>query len=266
MSFAFSPHSPLRHTYTSFRIPSHVLRRLHSNTARDLSGWTPRQYRLGRGIIWSCVGLSTAVFVLWQYALNPAVASTIQARGDRASADTQIRVRRFLQNNFVLSPGDRLRGRYWTVLTSAFSHQNTFHLLGNMFSLLAFSSALVPGITAPNLVGLMVGSAICGSVAHIYQQKSKPIWQQAGALGASAMVMGLGAAAAMLRPWQQVLLFGFVPMPMILLAPAYVGFDTYMLQSENSRIGHAAHLGGAAFGVIWYIILGRRFGGLLGRL
>lgn len=51
---------------------------------------------------------------------------------------------------------------------------------------------------------------------------------------------------------------------------AYVLVDTYMMQPvgagrSESTIGHSAHLGGAVFGVLYYSVFLRRFGGILGR-
>lgn len=38
-----------------------------------------------------------------------------------------------------------------------------------------------------------------------------------------------------------------------------------VISRTPSPFGHAAHLGGAAGGVIYYALIGRRFGGVLGR-
>jgi membrane associated rhomboid family serine protease len=34
----------------------------------------------------------------------------------------------------------------------------------------------------------------------------------------------------------------------------YAAYDGYYLNSENSRIGHAGHLGGLAFGIGYYLL------------
>lgn len=48
------------------------------------------------------------------------------------------------------------------------------------------------------------------------------------------------------------------------LFPAFVAYDIGYLGSQTSRTGHAAHLGGAAFGAVFYALVLRRLGGPLG--
>lgn len=74
--------------------------------------------------------------------------------------------------------------------------------------------------------------------------------------------MGLGASAAMLAPTANMLLFGIVPVPMWALFAGYTVYDTYYLDNPASRTGHAAHLGGGAFGAIFYTLVLRRLGGI----
>ena len=76
------------------------------------------------------------------------------------------------------------------------------------------------------------------------------------AQGASGIVCGVIAASAMLQPR--------AALPILLLQ---VGFDTFMLINMPDRLGiaHSAHLGGSAAGFVWYVTIGRKFGGLLGR-
>lgn len=135
---------------------------------------------------------------------------------------------------------------------------------------------------------LAVGSACAGSFAWHYQQaptssfkqqKQNPdIWRHAGlrgshdrvititkkmALGASGMVQGIAAAATLLAPVAPIyLMFIPVPIPLFVVTIGYVAYDTYNLDSKTSRIGHSAHLGGFAFGVLYYFLSLRRFGGV----
>lgn len=126
---------------------------------------------------------------------------------------------------------------------------------------------------------LALGSAIVGSYAfHFHRapqettrKTSAGIWQRSGngnvivegwqALGASGMVMGMGGAATLLAPMRQMLVFMF-PAPLFVVTAGYAAADTYFLRSKTSKIGHAAHLGGLAFGFVYYIVSLRRFGGV----
>ncbi len=207
-------------------------------------------------VLWGLVGANTVVFLAWQYA---------DQRHDRKLAAQ-------LSRHFILKTSDPAQGRYWTALTCAFSQVSFPHYLGNMLSLYAFGSVLAsrPGIGAAHIATLALGSAVAGSAGWLYHTASRAPavkgWgqrQEAGAMGASGMVMGLGAAAALLSPRSTMLLFGVVPVPLWALIGAYFALDSFYLD-RGGRVAHAGHLGGLAFGVAFYLLRLRRFGGLLG--
>ena len=97
-------------------------------------------------------------------------------------------------------------GRWWTVLTSSFSHNNFVHFLFNMVTFQAFGTLLarIPGVKGRHLVSLCIGSALASSAAFLADQESKTsnreqsswIWNSArvqqsmAGLGASGVVMG----------------------------------------------------------------------------
>ena len=59
---------------------------------------------------------------------------------------------------------------------------------------------------------------------------------------------------------------GIVPLPMWILLPSYIAWNYYRLSDKRSNVGHAAHLGGAAFGALFYLsVMRARFGGVLPR-
>lgn len=204
------------------------------------------------------MAVNTVVFGSWIYAAN---------QNDR-------RLQQWLSENFTLSAMNWNAGRYYTLLTSAFSHQNFIHFLFNMVAFQAFGSilALVPGVGAMHITSLCIGSAIAGSFAWLYQRNSNPrilngVTGAAGveysALGASGMVMGAGLAATCLMPRAPMaLLFPPVSMPLWALMGLYVGIDMYMLGDGSSRIGHSAHLGGALYGLMYYLGYLRNHGGV----
>lgn len=124
---------------------------------------------------------------------------------------------------------------------------------------------MIYAIKSPlHLGALMLGSAVAGSAGFLYQQASKSTNAPTYALGASGMVMGIGMAAAMLRPKTPMAIFGIVPAPLWAILGGYVAIDSFYLDHPQSRIGHAAHLAGAAFGAAYYLLVLRRFGGVFG--
>lgn len=204
-------------------------------------------------LLWACIGLNVGVFGAWQYSL-----------AGRTSQQWQLR--NFLEKNFVLHTNDFASRRYWTTFTSAFSHIQPYHLLGNMFSLYAFGSVLLGSAIPVVHVGyLLAGSALCGGVGYVFNESQKVQRGPRRALGASGMVMGIGSAAALLAPQTKMLLFGIVPVPLWVLIAGYFAVDSYYLDAQDARTAHSGHLGGLAFGVAYYVLRLRGFGGVLGR-
>lgn len=217
-------------------------------------------------ILWSTIGISAAVFGAWQYGATggaPAGARGWFGQGAVRPTTPQM-VQKFLSQNFLLTSQYVSMGRYWTMLTSAVSHRDINHLLGNMFSLHAFSSVLIYAVRSPvHVASLFVGSALAGSIGFVLQQSNSSSGRYTYGLGASGMVMGVGVAAAMLVPRAQMLIFGIVPARLWMLLGGYIAWDSFYLSSPQSTVGHAAHLGGAAFGALYYTLFLRRFGGIL---
>lgn len=207
------------------------------------------------------IGANAAVFFTWLYA---------DQYQDR-------RLRQRLMNNTTLSWFNWNANRYWTAITSAFSHQNLTHIVFNMMSFNAFASTLIyaggMGIGAPHLLCLYLGSALAGSAAYLYMKQPKrdrrfgpnaqhlPSTNSYG-LGASGAVMGMAAAATCIAPFQRMgLLFLPFSAPAWVFTVGYVALDILWL-GKNDRIGHDAHLGGAVFGAAYYLVALRSYGGV----
>lgn len=61
-------------------------------------------------------------------------------------------------------------------------------------------------------------------------------------------------AFILLQPWTIILVL-FIPAPAILYAVFYVGYSLWMDRRGGDRINHSAHLAGAAFGVMFMLIM-----------
>lgn len=202
-------------------------------------------------MIWTLIGTNTLVFLLWQSAKVA------------AGRDNDFRPLKAMALVSTLSL-DNAEARPYTLLTSCLSHASLGHFLFNMVTLKTFADVLqlFPGIGAGHLLAVCFGSGIAGSVAWIAQQNSTAKAYYADerrALGASGMVMGAGAAATMLLPRAPMNLFFIpVPIPLWIITALYFAVDILSLQTD-SGIGHAAHLGGGAFGIAYYALFLRRF-------
>ena len=228
-------------------------RRIFSRTFASGRGQRPfGAYISAYYTIWGFIGLNAVVFGVWQYGT--------------ANRDRSILTK--LKQNFTISVQNIKEGRWYTLLTAAFSHQLPIHFLFNIVTFHAFGGLLsMVGIGGMRLMSLCVGSALVSSSAQVYQwanDSSDPTRTFRSGLGASGVVMGAAAAATCLVPKAPMqIMFVPVNIPLWVLTVAYVGMDTFYLHS-SSPVGHAAHLGGFVFGACYYATSLRRFGGIWG--
>ncbi|KAJ8612781.1 hypothetical protein MRB53_037252 [Persea americana] len=201
-----------------------------------------------RTIKWIIIGINTVIFGAWSYA---------NQQRDR-------KVLRWLHDNTLCSWYNVNEGRWWTMITSAFSHQGLAHFLFNMFAIDAFTDIIaVSGlVSAPGLICLVVGGAFISSYAQLYNIRSQRSQigsyavEHSSALGASGIAMSLAALSTCIMPRAPMMLF-IIPMPLWALSAGYVAFDLYYRDS-GSRIGHYAHLGGFGFGLAYFLLLTRK--------
>ncbi|OJD35869.1 protease [Diplodia corticola] len=210
-------------------------------------------------LLYGALGLNTAVFVAWKYADRTIPFEIKSEQIDLSKA----RVLQALSTNFFFKDEDLHTGRWWTAITHAFSHASIPHFIFNMVALKTFGDAVIsflPGIRPLSFATLYLGAAIAGSVGWSAQRKqSESPRQVAGAAGASGAISGLAATAALIAPnarWQ--LMFIPIGIPAWAIFSAYIAYSAFYMNDPNSGIGHSSHLGGAAFGAVYYLLVLRR--------
>jgi membrane associated rhomboid family serine protease len=198
-------------------------------------------YNKNMRVVWSFIAVNAGVFLTWQYATS--------------TRPPNIKLYRWLQVNTLTSIAHIKNNKWWTVVTSSFSHISLMHFAFNMISFHAFASylATVPAVRPFHLVSIIFGSSIATSLGF-YEHAQRERSPQRRALGASGVVMGTGAVAAVLRPRAIFLLYGIVPVPLALLVGGYFAIDTFYLDDKTSNIGHAGHIGGATFGFLYAFV------------
>jgi membrane associated rhomboid family serine protease len=105
------------------------------------------------------------------------------------------------------------------------------------------------------LTSIAAAGLVWSTVQMLRGDVSAPVW---GASGACSAVLVLFAFN---WPRQQILLFFVIPMPVWLAAALAVGYDMYHATQQTGNIAFEAHLGGAAFALLYH-----RFGWQLTRL
>jgi membrane associated rhomboid family serine protease len=167
-----------------------------------------------------------------------------------------------MQENFLVSWEGLEEERYWTLLTSVFSHNMFFHILLIMLVLNSFGSLIEVVLGRVRFFIFYLIAGIVSSLCHCLVSAFIIGSPETPALGASGAIVGLVLLFALIFPRQKILIFGLIPMPAIWGALLFVGLDLWGLiaQAEGGGlpIGHGAHLGGAASGIVYYFLFLRR--------
>ena len=141
-------------------------------------------------------------------------------------------------------------GEQFRMFSSGFLHVDLMHLVFNMFTLYMFAPYVIEIVGALYFAYLYFGSLIAGNLLTLYFHKDDYYYR---AVGASGAVMGIIYSAILLEP--NLYMYGFIPG--YIFGFAYFAYSVYMMLNpkQNDNIGHAAHLGGAFFGLIYAVAL-----------
>lgn len=182
------------------------------------------------------MGINVLVYVLWQLAFR---------QGDVA--------RDLMADNFLVSLQAVRAGAVWTLLTSIFSHIDPMHLFANMLALWVFGVPVQQRIGAGAFVHLYLVGGLLASLGHVAYGLATG--SGAPALGASGSVMAIAVVYAALYPKRVLLLNFFIPVPAALAVLGYILLDVFgVLGGLSDNVAHAAHLGGAAYGLVYYLV------------
>lgn len=169
---------------------------------------------------------------------------------------------KFMYENFLVSWSGLEQGRYWTLLTSVFSHNLLFHLLLNMFVLNSFGPIMASTLGTARFLRFYLAAGIFGSLAHAAVSAFILNEPEIPALGASGAISGVILLFSLLYPKQKILMFGFIPVPAVFGALIFIALDIWGVYAQAGGgglpIGHGAHLGGAAAGIFYYFIIRAR--------
>ncbi|WP_124641884.1 MULTISPECIES: rhomboid family intramembrane serine protease [Amniculibacterium] len=145
------------------------------------------------------------------------------------------------------------RGEYIRLISAGFLHGSWSHLLFNMLTLYFFAPIAIQAFGEIGFLIIYLGSIILGNYFCQYLYK-KQSWYSA--IGASGGVSGVLFAAIAILPEIGIYLF-FIPIPIpgYIFGAVYFGYSVYMMLNPNpqDQVGHAAHLGGAFFGLAYAV-------------
>lgn len=174
---------------------------------------------------------------------------------------------RLLDRLILWPPAIDRHKQFDRLVTHGFIHADWQHLLFNMITLYFFGGLVerlfVPYIGQLGFV-LFYLSAIVVAILPTYLRHRHDA--QYRSLGASGAVSAVLFVFILVEPWSMIYVF-FLPMPAILYAVLYVGYSIWMDRRGGDNINHSAHLWGAAYGVLFTVIMEPRVvGSFLQRL
>ena len=168
----------------------------------------------------------------------------------------------FMQENFLISWEALEEMRYWTLITSVFSHNLMWHIFLNMFVLNSFGRVVEDTLGSWRFIRFYFVAGVVSSLVHAAVSNflmNAPEWP---ALGASGAISGVVLFFSLMYRKEKVLIFGIIPMPALWGALAFVSLDLWGLYAQAGGgglpIGHGAHLGGAFAGVLYYFMVRKK--------
>lgn len=149
------------------------------------------------------------------------------------------------------------RKEYFRLLTAGFLHADFMHLALNMYVLYMFSPAILNSFGVSGFLIIYIASILLGNLFSLLIYKNQA-WYSA--IGASGGVAGIIFASVSLNPALAeigIIFIPFVRIPGFIFGLLYFGYSVYSMLKprSNDNIGHAAHLGGAFFGLVYTIII-----------
>ncbi|KAJ2306768.1 hypothetical protein IWW55_001289 [Coemansia sp. RSA 2706] len=209
-----------------------------------------REQMTPESLVYLIIAINGVVFILWQTAV-----SRKESLGDASLVATMVK-------HFSAMWPNLAEGRVWTLVTPAFSHVESMHLLLNMFMLYSFGTDIARLLGKRRFLLFYLGAACCGNLISavtrgvvLPRTRGDYSGVMQPAVGASTSVVGITTLFACLYPTARLYLFMVVPVPAWLATVGFIGWDLWrVMGSTQSRVDGAGHLGGAAaaLGYYWF--------------
>ncbi|KAM3604528.1 uncharacterized protein V6R79_012607 [Siganus canaliculatus] len=156
---------------------------------------------------------------------------------------------------FTSNPASKTR--CLPMVLSSFSHYSIIHMVANMYVLWTFSSGIVSLLGREQFLAVYMSAGVISTmVSYMCKTATRRLHPS---LGASGAVMAVLAAVCAKVPEAKL---GIIFLPMVTFTAgnalkALIAIDTAGLILGWRLFDHAAHLGGALFG-IWYVAYGHK--------
>lgn len=164
-------------------------------------------------------------------------------------------MQRTMLKYFTANPASKTR--CLPMLLSSFSHYSILHMAANMYVLWTFSSTIVNLLGREQFLAVYLSAGVISTmVSYTCKTATRRLHPS---LGASGAIMAVLAAVCSKIPEAKL---GIVLLPVVSFTAgnalkAIIAVDTAGLVLGWRLFDHAAHLGGALFGV-WYVAYGHK--------
>lgn len=146
----------------------------------------------------------------------------------------------------------------WTIITYMFVHEGFWHLFFNMIWLYWFGKIFMEFMPGSKIYTLYLIGGISGALTFILAYNIFPVFYDSISLsttiGASASVLAITVATAVLVPDYTVNLLFIGPVKITYIAIFTLILDVLMIRSGNAG-GHFAHIGGAISGALYILFI-----------
>jgi len=163
---------------------------------------------------------------------------------------------RALMDRLILWPPAISRFRqYDRLVTHGFIHADGQHLLFNMITLFFFGRAIegvfVERIGYLGFAAFYLSAIVMAIMPTYFRHQNDAGYRSLGASGAVSAVL---FSFILFAPWNLIFVF-FIPVPAIVYAALYIGYSIWMDRRGADNVNHSAHLWGAAYGVLFTVLM-----------
>lgn len=165
---------------------------------------------------------------------------------------------RLMEDLIFWPPAITRKREYHRLVTYGLVHADLMHLLFNMVTLFFFGRAM-EGFFTKELGSLgfalfYIGALVVSILPTYWKNRHNASYRSLGASGAVSAVL---FSFILLWPWQMIIVL-VIPLPAIAYAVLYTVYSIYMDRRGQGNINHSAHLWGAAYGVIFTVLVDPR--------
>ncbi len=153
-------------------------------------------------------------------------------------------------------------GQVWRLLTYAFCHSeaNVGHIIFNMLALFFLGLIVARTLGEREFLCVYLVAAVFAGMLQVCSMQLFSTGDAAWTLGASGAVSTVFVLFALHYPRLKLHIFGLIPIEARILLALVVAYDGLgflglvpgVFTPQGSSVGHAAHLGGIIFGVLYF--------------